>query len=297
MITRRRFAKVAGLTLVGVGSLGRPGKLLAAGAVPGKLAEEFARLEGKSGGRLGVAVLDTGTGMRAGHRQEERFPMCSTFKLLAAAAVLDRVDAGKESLDRRIRFEAADILSNAPITKDHIGGDGMTIAELCAAAITLSDNTAANLLLASFGGPGGLTAYVRKLGDSTTRLDRNEPSLNTAVPGDPRDTTTPSAMLSTLQALTLGQALSVSSRERLIGWLVANKTGDARLRAGLPKTWRVGDKTGAGAHGTTNDVAIAWPPGRAPLLICTYLTGSSANDDGRNAILAAVALAVAAGFS
>jgi beta-lactamase class A len=158
----------------------------------------------------------------------------------------------------------------------------------------MSDNTAGNLLLASFGGPAGLTAYARSLGDAVTRLDRIEPDLNEALPGDPRDTTSPVAMLTNLQSLVLGNVLSAVSKERLTGWLVGNKTGDARLRAGLPKDWRVGDKTGSGERGTTNDVGIVWPPGRAPVIIAIYLTGTPAAAEQRNATLAAVGRAVVA---
>ena len=162
----------------------------------------------------------------------------------------------------------------------------MTLADICDAAVTLSDNTAGNLLLKSFGGPAGLTAFARSLGDGVTRLDRFETELNEAKPGDPRDTTAPAAMLGTMQRLLVGNALSASSRERLIGWLVGSKTGGRRLRAGMAKDWRVGDKTGGGENGTANDIAIAWPPGRAPILIAVYYTGSTIPDDVRNAVIA-----------
>jgi beta-lactamase class A len=256
------------------------------------LGSELGRVETESGGRLGVAVLDTLTGVQVGHRADERFPMCSTFKLLAAAAVLARVDAGRERLDRRIRFESSDIVVNSAVTKDRVGGDGMSLAELCEAAMTVSDNTAGNLILASLGGPDGLTAYARSLGDTLTRLDRIEPALNEALPGDPRDTTTPAAMLSNLRTLALGTVLSAASRELLTAWLVGNKTGDTRLRAGLPKDWRTGDKTGAGERGTTNDVALVWPPQRLPIIISIYLTGTPAASEQRNATLAKVGRAV-----
>ena len=166
----------------------------------------------------------------------------------------------------------------------------MSLAEICEAAITLSDNTAGNLLLANLGGPEGLTAYARSLGDTVTRLDRNEPDLNEAIPADVRDTTSALAMLSDLRALITGNALASASRERLVDWLVANKTGDARLRAGFPREWRVGDKTGSGERGTTNDVAVVWPSAnRSPLFVSVYLTGSSPEADHRNATLAKVA--------
>lgn len=269
----------------------------AAGGPSEKLTADLARIERESGGRLGVAVLDTRTQAQATHRADELFPMCSTFKLLAAAGVLARVDAGKERLDRRIRFEARDVVVNSAMTKDRAGGDGMSLADLCEAAMIVSDNTAGNLLLASLGGPEGLTAYARSLGDMVTRLDRIEPELNEAIPGDPRDTTSPAAMLSDLRALVLGSALSASSRDQLTRWLIGNKTGDTRLRAGLPSGWRVGDKTGSGERGTTNDVGVIWPPGRAPILVSVYLTETPRAGEQRNATLAAVGRAVASALS
>jgi beta-lactamase class A len=282
--------------LVAAGCGPAPSRAAAAAGFSERLAAELAQIETESGGRLGVAALDTLTGARAVHRGDERFPMCSTFKLLAAGAILARVDAGKERLERRIRFARGDLVDYSPITKDRVGGDGMSVAELCAAAVTVSDNTAANLLLATLGGPAGVTAFARALGDAVTRLDRIEPELNEAIPGDPRDTTSPAEMLANLHALVLGNALSAPSRDQLTGWLIANKTGDARLRAGLPASWRVGDKTGSGGRGSTNDVGIAWPPQRAPIVIAAYLTETSKPDEQRNATLAAVGRAVAAGL-
>jgi beta-lactamase class A len=246
-------------------------------------------LEKSSGGRLGVAALDTGSGIQSRHRADERFPLCSTFKLLAVASVLARVDRGVERLDRRIAFGEADLLEYAPVTRARVGEGSMAMADLCDAAITVSDNTAANLILASFGGPAGLTAYTRSLGDRVTRLDRTEPRLNEAAPGDVRDTTTPSAMLRDLKELVLGAALTSASRERLTAWLVATRTGDARLRAGVPAGWRVADKTGSGNHGTTNDVGIVWPPGRDPILVTAYLTETSHDAPARDAVLAGIA--------
>jgi len=264
------------------------------GGWPERLAASLQSLEKEHGGRLGVAVLDAQNGQRGGYRTEEWFPICSTFKLLAVAALLTRVDRGNEQLERRIRFEAADVVVNSAITKNRTGGDGMTLAEICEAAMTFSDNTAGNLLLSTLGGPKGLTAYARSLGDTVTRLDRNEPDLNEAVPGDPRDTTSPSAMLSNIRTLVTGSALAPASKDRLIGWLVGNKTGDTRLRGGLPRDWRIGDKTGTGERGTTNDVAVIWPsPGRPPLFVSVYLTGSSPDGEHRNATLASVGTEIA----
>jgi len=253
-------------------------------------------IERSVNGRLGVAVFDTATGRTDGHRLDERFPMCSTFKWLAAALALKRVDDGAEKLDRRVRFGREALLSNSSISETHLA-DGMTIAELCEAAITVSDNAAANLLLASFGGPTAITRFARTLGDTMTRLDRTEPTLNESRTGDPRDTTTPRAMSVALNAALLGKALSPSGRSQLMQWMVATKTGDDRLRAGVPPTWKVGDKTGTGAHGSTNDVAVLMPPNRAPLIVAAYLTRATAPPSERNRALADVGRAVARMFA
>ncbi len=288
---RRQFTHASGLLVLTLAGSGCAQRVRGAGAdaPAASFQHEVRRIETASGGRLGVAVLDTASGARHGYREDERFPMCSTFKLLAAALVLARVDQGRERLDRRVEVRAQDIVDYSPATQPRIGGAPMTMAELCETAVTLSDNTAANLMLASFGGPRGLSAYLRTLGDDKTRLDRIEPQLNEATPGDPRDTTTPAAMLGSLHRIALGDALSPASREQMNRWLLANKTGDARLRALLPPGWRVGDKTGTGGHGTHNDVGVLWPPGgRAPLLVCGYLTGTTAPVAVRERTLAEV---------
>jgi beta-lactamase class A len=297
MISRRGVMTGAAGALAGIG-VGWKGAL--AGALAEKL--DIPTIEAMSGGRLGVALIDSATGARAGHRADERFPITSTFKLLAAAAVLARVDAGQESLGRRVHFTADEVVAaGSPATKERAGSEaGMSLEELCAAAMMLSDNTAGNLLLAALaGGPAALTAFAHTLGDGVTRLDRIEPDLNEARPGDPRDTTTPAAMAANLRTLLLGSTLSPVSREKLTGWLLGNKTGDARLRAGLPAAWRVGDKTGSGERGSTNDVAVLWPPGanRAPILLAVYLTDTTQPPERRNAALAAVGRAVAFAFA
>jgi beta-lactamase class A len=246
--------------------------------------KRLAEIEAREGGRLGVFVRDTGTGSTLEHRTDERFPMCSTFKLLAAAAALKRVDEGAERLDRRIAYGPSDLLNYAPIAKAHVAEGAMTLSDLCAAAIDWSDNTAANLILQAIGGPAGFTQFERSLGDSVTRLDRNEPRLNEATPGDKRDTTSPRAMAADMQKVLLGDTLSEASRLKLEAWLIGDKVGDKRLRAGLPSSWRIGDKTGSGERGSTNTIAIIWPPERAPLIATVYYTGSSAPMDARNAI-------------
>ncbi len=254
----------------------------------GGLRHGFADLERTWGGRLGVAVLDTAGTALATHRSDERFPLCSTYKYLAATFVLARVDRGEENLARRVVYARDDLVPYSPVTGPHAGEGGLSVGEICEAAMALSDNTAGNLLLDSFGGPAGLTAFLRSLGDGVTRLDRRETALNEAKPGDPRDTTTPAAMLGVLRDTVLGTALSAASREQLAAWLVAGRTGGARLRAGVPKGWRVGDKTGSGANNATNDVAVIWPPGRAPLVVTAFYVEARASDDERNAVLAEV---------
>jgi beta-lactamase class A len=258
--------------------------------------DRIANIERRIGGHLGISAVDTRSGVRVDYRATERFAMCSTFKFLAVAAILKRVDDGRERLNRPIAYGKKDLLDYAPITKQHVDAGSMTVAELCAAAIDYSDNTAANLLLNVLGGPAGVTKYARSVNDRVTRLDRNEPSLNSALPGDDRDTTTPSAMLDDLKSILLGDVLSKESRQRLTNWLVGNKTGDARLRAGLPRTWRVGDKTGTGAHGAAGDIAIIWPTGRSPILIAMYVARNSVPAKDRDAAFEDVAKVVAKKF-
>lgn len=271
-----------------------------AGAIPllaaARMPADLAAVEMRTGGRLGVFAIDTETGRRLEHRAGERFPMCSTFKLLAVGAVLARVDRGVERLGRRIAYSEADLLEYAPVTRAHVARGSMRVADLCAAAIELSDNTAANLLLRSIGGPAAVTGFARSLGDSLTRLDRTEPSLNTAIPGDVRDTTTPANIADDLRALLSGTALSSKSRASLSSWLAACKTGTDCLRAGIPSAWREGDKTGSGAHGTRNDVAILHPPGRGPIYAAAYLTQSTVSTAEANAALASVGRIIANAF-
>jgi beta-lactamase class A len=255
-------------------------------------ANRIAIVEARTGGRIGVTALDTGSGKRLDHRSEERFPICSTFKFLAAAAVLKRVDEGKENLQRFVRYGAKDILEYALVTKAHLKDGGLTLGALCAAAIEQSDNTAGNLLLDAIGGPPGLTNFARKLGDNATRLDRKELELNSAIPGEERDTTTPTAMCSDMQRLLLSDVLSESSRHLLEDWLRRNETGTLMIRAGIPKTWGVGDKTWRCANGATNDIAILRPRGRAPIVIAVYSIGSKAPSDDRAAVVAEAARVV-----
>ncbi|WP_431689509.1 class A beta-lactamase [Hahella sp. NBU794] len=293
-MTRRRLTALLGSACVG-GLLIFSG-VSAAADKPVQLEKVFAKLEDRLGARMGVMVLDTQTGRTWEQRGQERFPLCSTFKVLACAALLAKVDAGEENLARRVQIQARDIVTYSPVTKNRIGGEGMTLGELCQAAMTKSDNTAANLVLKAVGGPPKLTEYLRGLGDEITRLDRWETELNEATPGDPRDTTSPAAMTSTLRKLFLNSPLSPASRQQLTAWFLANETGDAKLRAGLPQDWRIGDRTGGGAYGSTNDVAVIWPQGREPLIVTVYITETEATFDDRNKAIADVGRAVGAAF-
>lgn len=261
-LTRRRFTVLS----LAVGSATLLPRLASAQETPEAL---FARLESEIGGRLGVLVRDTGDGREWANRPDERFPMASTFKALLAGAVLMRVDRGEETLDRQIEIGEGDLVPHAPITGRHIGAS-LTVGELCAATVATSDNPAANLILQSLGGPEGFTALLREAGDETTRLDRWETALNEGTPGDERDTTTPRAMAATLQAMALGDVLSDASRAQLNEWMESAVTGDAKLRAGVPEGWTVGDKTGGGGNGATNIVAIVTPPDRDPFVVAVY---------------------------
>ena len=268
--------------------------LLLAASTPGSTSDFASRIlsvEQRTGGRIGVAAVDTGSGKRFDYRSKERFPMCSTFKLLAAAAVLKQVDGRHEKLDRFVSYDAKDILEYAPVTKAHLKDGGMTLGALCAAAIEQSDNTAGNLLLDTIGGPIGVTKFVHSIGDEMTRLDRKEPELNSAIPGDERDTTTPAAMCADMQRLLLDDVLTESSRHQLEDWMQHNETGTLMIRAGVPKTWTVGDKTGRCGNGATNDVAIIRPPGRAPIVVAIYSIGSTSSADDHASTLAEVARA------
>nr|WP_269717048.1 class A beta-lactamase [Caulobacter sp. NIBR2454] len=265
-------------------------------AAPAGIIQRIAELERVNGGRLGVCVRSARAGRVWGHRLDERFPMCSTFKALLAAQVLSRVDEGRETLSRRIPVKAADLVTYSPAVEKRVGGT-MSLAELCQATVTLSDNAAANLIMRETGGPKGLTAFVRSLGDGVTRLDRIEPELNSAIDGDLRDTTTPAAMTATLNRLVLGNALSLKSREQLKTWLVANTTGGARIRAGVPDSWIVGDKTGTGANASTNDIAVLWPPKGGPIVLSIYYVGAKTDLDARNSVIASAARIVASAYT
>lgn len=287
---QRRSMLTTGLAL-GLGAWGLSGCAFISkqqAAAARTLSDELAALEIQAQGRFGLYVLDTVSGAEAGWRGDERFPMCSTFKTLLAARMLYLAQRDEIRLWRKLYYSPSEVVAWSPISEKRAGANGgMTVQELCEAMVLVSDNTAANVLLESSGGPAALTQWLRELGDGTTRLDRNEPSLNTALPGDERDTTTPQAMVQSLQKLLLGDVLEGYARALLQQWLVDSRTGDKRVRAGMPGDWTVGGKTGSGERGTACDTLIVWPTAQsAPLLVTAYLTGSPLDGAGREAVLA-----------
>jgi len=274
-------------------TLAAAGAALSARAEEVSLEQTFQQIEQRTGGRLGVLIRDTGGARQWAWRGTERFALCSTVKAFICAAVLARVEAGQDRLDAVVRIDKADLAPHSPVTAAHAGA-GLSVAELCAAACGASDNTAANLLIDRIGGPKALTAYMRTLGDTATRLDRREPALNEATPGDPRDTTTPEAAAASLARLLLGGALSAPSRQQLTRWMEGNEVAGALLRAALPASWRIADRSGAGGFGTRGIIAVIWPPGRAPVVAAVYLTQTTLAMEARDAAIAAVGRALVA---
>jgi len=236
----------------------------------------LASYERETGGHVGLYAENLATGKKILWRADERFVMCSTFKLSLAALVLSRVDRHQDRLDQMIRFGPADLPDwYAPVARQNLARGEMSIAEMCEAAVEQSDNTCATLLLARVGGPAALTAFWRSLGDGTTRLDHGELQLNRTPLGDPHDTTTPAAMAGSLRQFLFGDILSPTSRGLITGWMLGCKTGDNRLRGGLPKDWRIGDKTGNNGTDAAGDLAVTWPRSGGPLLICAYTRGGT----------------------
>ncbi len=268
--------------------------------------QRMVEIQKRHGGRVGLCALTAagsttakitsgnGTSTSDGSiniQSEERFAHCSTFKWLLAAAILQKVDAGTMTLDDVVPYGKADLLDYAPTTKAHVGDGHMKLGDLCQAAIQLSDNTAANLLLARVGGPAGLTAFARSLGDTVTRFDRTEPDLNSNLPNDPRDTTTPAAMAQLLKTVFLGVTLSATSLAQLKTWMLGSTTGLKEIRAGVPAGALVADKTGHGANGSVNDVAVIWPKDTSgkeqpPVFLAIYTSGGTLDDDGRYKVVA-----------
>jgi len=257
---------------------------------------ELAAIRAASGGRLGVFALDTATGATIGRDADARYAMCSTFKAPLAAAILVEVDAGRLRLDQPVRFTRADLVPHAPVVEAALDRGALSVEALCQGTVEVSDNVAANLLLPLIGGPAGFTRFARSSGDNVTRLDRFEPELNIVRGGDLRDTTTPAAMVGLMRAFLTGDTLTPASRDRLIGWMTASPTGRERLRARLPADWRAGDKTGTSGEGYFNDIAVLWPPNRAPILVACYLDAPGLQPERANAAHADVGALIARRF-
>ena len=292
MIDRRSFlAAAAALPLACSRTVAEP---------PGDAADRAARERFEAiratlgaGGRIGVAAIDSGSGRRLLHDADGRYPLASTFKLPLAAMVLAEAEAGRLRLDEELPFAPEDPLDNSPVVEANLARGRLAVEALAAAIVVRSDNSAANVLLRRLGGPEALTRFIRAAGDPVSRLDRYELELGTNLPGDPRDTTTPAAMAALARTLVLGDRLSAESRGRLVEWLTTSVPGPDRLRAGLPGDWRFGHKTGTASNGGVNDVGIAWPPGRAPIVIASYQSGGDAALPARAAAHAAVGRLVA----
>jgi beta-lactamase class A len=254
--------------------------LAAACAAPAEAASAQRTLKAihqRLGGRLGVHVLDSQSGKRIAYDDRARYAMASTFKLPLAAALLWQVDRGAFRATHPLPIAKSALLANSPVVEAKLaaGATSMTVYELCHAAVVRDDNAAANVLLDGIGGPAGFTQFMRSIGDEVTRLDRKEPELNANEPDDPRDTTTPRAMVDSLLRIFTQDVLSLTSRALLIDWMTSSRAGLDRVRAGLPRGWPAGDQTGTGANGAVNDLCIAYPPERRPIFIAVYLSGSA----------------------
>lgn len=287
-VSRRHFVGLGAAATLLVGCSKAPDVQEVSERIP----VDFDTLELSSQGEIGVAALNMTTGEVLSHRGDQRFAMCSTFKWLLGALILRKVDQGTEDLDRRITYTKDELVDHSPETTPHADGHGMSILQLCSATIRTSDNTAANLLIASLGGPEGFTAMVRELGDEVTRLDRMEPALNENAPNDPRDTTTPLAMLKLMQACLFGDVLKDGSRKTLHGWMILADTGLDRLRAGFPAGWLTGDKTGTSSNHANNDVGFAMAPeglAQGPIIVVSFLNIPNPIGEAANQIHAAIA--------
>ncbi len=291
MLSRRGFVLAGGaLAVAGAGLAGCSDKVRKAIG----LGERMVEIEKRQGGRMGVSAVIGTTAVNGGMNidSDQRFAMCSTFKWVLATAILQQADQGKLKLSQAVKYGQKDLLDNAPVTKANVAKGQMSVADLCAATIEQSDNTAANLLYPLIGGPAGLTAFVRGLGDTTTRFDRTEPDLNSNVDKDDRDTTTPRAMSELLQKVYTGDVLKTDSLAQLKAWMIACATGTKRIRASLPVGWTAGDKTGTGANGAANDVAVIWPDNGSPIFMTIFTTGGTLDADGRDKVIADTAKVV-----
>ncbi|MFD9035281.1 class A beta-lactamase [Streptomyces sp. NPDC059567] len=308
--TRRcLLAAAAVLTLVPLGACGQggtpaatpsssppsPPRASAGGAAARPVSARLQELERRYDARLGVYAIDTGSGREVAHNANARFPYASTFKALAAGAVLRTYTSG--GMGRKVTYSRDDLVDHSPVTEKHVG-TGMSLDELCEAAVRHGDNTAVNLLLDQLGGPRRLDTMLGEWGDDVTQVERREPQLNEWAPGATRDTSTPKALAEDLRALVLGDVLGSDERARLATWLKTSTTGTELIRAGMPRGWVVGDKSGAGStYGTRNDIAVAWPPGRAPVVLAVLSNRRTQDARYDNKLIADAAAAVAESLS
>ena len=236
--------------------------------------------------RVGMTVFDANTGTTWHHRGDERFPLNSTHKTFACAALLAKVDEKSLSLDQSVSISKEMLVTYSPITEKLQSPETTTLGRICQAAVSYSDNTAANVVVSAIGGTTGFNVYMRSIGDQQTRLDRKEPELNESTPGDARDTTTPNAIVNSLRKVLLGDGISVSSRSELTQWMLDDQVAGALLRASLPSDWKIADKTGAGGYGSRSIIAVIWPPSRQPLVVGIYITQTKASMQASNQAIA-----------
>jgi beta-lactamase class A len=270
----RRHVLVGGLTLAALAACSQKSVLADPAEPLPPVEDRIGALERRHNALIGVYAVNLDTDRVVAHRPQDSFAMCSTFKTYAAARVLQMAERGELTLDRAVTIEQSDIVMNSPITETRVG-QNMTLAELCQAALQRSDNAAGNWLLRVIGGPSRITDFARSIGDDRSQLDRWELELNAAVPGDPRDTSSPEALASGYRALLVGDALAPPQRTQLEEWMRANQTSS--MRAGLPPGWTSSDKTGSGDYGSTNDVGVAFGPDGQRLLLA-FMTRSTADD-------------------
>ncbi|WP_035573028.1 class A beta-lactamase [Halomonas halocynthiae] len=257
-----------------------------------ELINSVRQIEANLNARVGIAVYDLESKRNWQYHADDRFPLSSTFKTLACAALLQQADTGQQQLAQTVTFTESELVSYSPVTEAFVGTEGMTLSALCEATLSMSDNSAANFILDAIGGPQAVTQFARSIGDNVTRLDRWETELNEAIPGDERDTTTPNAMAMNLEKLVLGEALSPASRQQLKHWLTNNQVGDALFRASVPDDWTVADRTGAGGYGSRSIAALLWPPQRKPVVATLYITETEASFEDRNAAIAEIGAAI-----
>nr|WP_232214644.1 class A beta-lactamase [Rubidibacter lacunae] len=246
------------------------------------------QIEAALDARVGIAVYDKETDRNWQYHADERFPMNSTFKTIACAALLSLVDSAQEKLDRIVVFDESDLVDYSPITETRFGPPGMTLDELCEATMSVSDNSAGNFVMEAIGGPEAITQFMRSIGDEVSRLDRWYPSISESVPGDKRDTTSPNSMAMMLEQLVLKQTLSLGSRQKLENWLKGNEVSDNLFRAVIPSDWDIGDRSGAGQYGSRSIAAIMWPPQREPVVAAVYITETEASFAERNAAISEI---------